>query len=145
MKKEIADYTNYLFTCDYFSDDFDPEGCWNHLACAVKLLKEYSWEEIFLVWNEYLHKCKTPDEVLNFCYLFFYYGGHDHKINEPYDFLGYIYSVIDEDIYYGEHFDLLDSLSASVLEKAGEISLYEDPNYKLFDDPKLIQAIKRYC
>ena len=81
--------TEYLFKCDFFSDEFDPEGKEDHLDRANNLLEAHPWKDIFNSWDNYLRtNCKTPEEVINFCNLFFYYGGTEQFISEPYTFLG---------------------------------------------------------
>ena len=71
----IKNETEYLFRCDFFSDEFDPDGEEEHLDRADNLLEAYPWKDIFNSWHDFLHaNCKTPEEVINFCNLFFYYG-----------------------------------------------------------------------
>ena len=40
MEQTISSITKYLFDCDFFADDFDPEGQEMHLETAEKLLKD---------------------------------------------------------------------------------------------------------
>ena len=142
---DISNTTTYLFNCDFFADDFDPEGHEEHLECAEKLIDTYPWNDIFNSWNEYLHNnCKTPESVINYCNLFLYYGGQDQFIPNPYEFLGYIYYMVDIDKYWDQAGEFLDGLSISILEKSGEISTVKNPYYQSWTDPKMIAAIERY-
>lgn len=137
--------TEYLFRCDFFSDEFDPEGKEEHLDKAYDLLEAYPWKDILTSWNAFLHtNCKTPEAVINFCNLFYYYGGTDQFIPEPYSFLGYIFSIVDWDQFWDTAGDFLDSFCISILEKAGEISLMKDPYYQPWKDPKLQQAVEEH-
>ena len=140
----IKNETEYLFRCDFFSDDFDPEDKEEHLDRANDLLEAYPWKDIFDSWNAFLHtNCKTPEEVINFCNLFFYYGGTDQFIPEPYTFLGYVFSIVDWDECWDTAGDFLDGFCISILEKSGEISLMKDPYYQPWKDSKLIQAAEK--
>ena len=144
-KAEISRMTTYLFDCDFFADDFDPEEHEDHLKCAENLLGTYSWSDIIPSWNAFLRsRCSTPEEVINFCNLFFYYGGTDQFIPDPYDFLGHIYYMVDTEKYWEEAGEFLDGFCINVLEKAGEISTVKDPYYQSWKDPKIISAVERY-
>ena len=143
--RAIAEETNYLFNVDFFDDNFDPDGNEEHLVRAEKMLDSYPWSDIFYAWNEYLHtKCKTPEEVYNYCNLFMYYGGTDQFIPNPYEFLGYIYYMIDLNTYWDMAGELLDEMSISILEKSGEISTWNDPYYQSWKDPKILEEIDKY-
>ena len=142
---KIKNETEYLFKCDFFSDEFDPDGEEEHLDRADNLLEAYPWKDIFNSWNDFLHaNCKTPEEVINFCNLFYYYGGTDQFIPEPYSFLGYIFSIVDWDKNWDTAGDFLDGFCISILEKAGEVSLVKDPYYQPWNDPKLQQAVNAH-
>ena len=144
-KLDLSNTTTYLFDCNFFDDSFDPEDHEDHLALSEQLLESYSWDEVFNSWNKYLHSnCKTPEKIINFCNLFMYYGGQDHFIQNPYDFLGYIYSVVDIEKYWDEAGDLIDGLCISVLEKAGEVSTTKNPYYQSWKDPKILDAAEKY-
>ena len=142
--KTITEETNYLFNVDFLNDNFDAEGNEEHLDRAIQLIDTHPWNEIFNSWNNYLHNnCKTPEDVINFCNLFVYYGGTDQFIPRPYEFLGYIYYMVDTDKYWDEAGELIDGLSISVLEKAGEISSWNDPYYRSWKDPKILKEIEK--
>ncbi len=141
----LINETSYLFEVNFFSNDFDPEGHEEHLLRAQKLLESCAWSDIFSAWSDYLFmRCQTPEEVINFANLFFYYGGHEQFITEPYDFLGYIYYRVDIEKYWDKAGEFLDELAVSILEKAGEISTINNPYYQSFKDPKMLEAIKKW-
>lgn len=143
-KIDLSKMTSYLFECNFFDDEFDPEDHEEHLACAEKLFDTYAFKDIFNEWNNYLRKnCKTAEEVINFCNLFSYYGGQDYPIPNAYDFVGYIYSKVDISKYWDEAGDFIDGLCTSILEKSGEISLVKDPYYQSWKDPKVLEAVER--
>ena len=141
-KKMILETTEYLFGCDFFADDFDPEGKEEHLDQVNELLEKYLWKDIFDAWSKYLYeKCETPEEVINFCNLFFYYGGQDQFIPDPYKFLGYIIYKVDLDKNWDLAGDIVDSIGVSILEKSGNLSLLNDPNYQLWNDPQIQKEV----
>lgn len=141
----LHDATSYLFGCDFFDDDFDPEGKEEHLECAEELLSSYSFNDIFAEWNKYLHdNCKTSEDVINFCNLFAYYGGQDYYIPEAYDFVGYIYYMVDIEREWDNVGDFLDGFCNAILERAGKISLSRDPYYQSWKDPKVLAVIAKY-
>lgn len=39
--------------------------------------------------------CHTVEEALSFATWFEIYGGHNHRIEEPYKFLAYFYDIFD--------------------------------------------------
>jgi hypothetical protein len=39
--------------------------------------------------------CHTVEEALSFATWFEIYGGHNHRIEEPYKFLAYLYDIFD--------------------------------------------------
>lgn len=145
MNENIYNTTQYLFDCDFFADSFDPEDHEEHLDKAYALMKEYSWQEIFPVWNSFLHEhCQTAAQVINFVNLFMYYGATDEYIPNPYDFVGYILCKVDLDKYWDVAGDTIDSLANAVLQKAGCIDLMKDPYYQAWKDPHVIAVIDKY-
>ncbi len=145
MIESIKDVTKYLFNCDFFSDDFDPEDHEEHQIKAEELMRSYKWEDIIQEWTDYLYKnCHTPEEVINFASLFFYYGGADNYVPEPYKFIGYLLYRVDYQKYWEEAGDLIDSIAIEVLEYQGLISLMNDPYYSPFKDPNILNEVDHW-
>lgn len=145
MNENIYNITQYLFGCDFFSDSFDPEGKEEHLEKAEQLLDSYSWNEIFPVWNDFLHSnCHSAEDVINFVNLFMYYGAAEQSLPDPYDFVGYILYKVDLDKYWDDAGDTIDSLCNSVLQKAGKIDLESNPYYQAWKDPKVLEVVEKY-
>ena len=141
----ITNETEYLFGCNFFSDDFDPDGNTEHQDRADELLTNYPWRKVFETWKKYLFdNCKDVASVMNFCNLYSYYGGTDQAILDPYDFLGYIFSVVDIKEYWDQYGDFLDSFCISILEECGRISTMKKPGYQSWKDPLLIEAVNKY-
>lgn len=137
--------TEYLFNCDFSSDNFDPDNNEEHYDVATKLLQNYSWNDIFNAWNDYLHQnCKTPESIINFCNLYTYYGGLDYYVPHPYDFIGYIYYMVDINKYWNEAGDLLDNMAITILENSGDLSTTQDPYYQSWKDPRILNAIEEW-
>jgi hypothetical protein len=114
---------------------------------AEQIISEYGWTDTFAAWNQYLKtNCTTPESVVNFANLFWWYGGQDHLIPDPYDFLGYLYYRVElePEKYNGE--DILDSIAITILPKAGysNADLVLHPDYMPENDPELIASVERY-
>ena len=150
INQHILDETDWLFGCDYFADDsdpnsYDPDGTDERSKRADELLANYPWRDVFAAWKNYLFtKCKTPKSVINFCNLYFVYGGADRAIPDPYEFVGYIYYRVDLDVYWDDAGDFLDGLCARILENSGEISEMENPYYQSWTDPKTVAAVEKF-
>ena len=144
-KEYIQSETNYLF--DYnFNDDSIPEKIEEaHLDRATALLDNYQWNDIFKCWFEYLKaNCKTPEEVINWANLFFWFGGSEMSIPDPYSFLGYLYYKVDVSKYVDEAQTVFDGIAIGILEKIGKINLMNNPNYAPETDPEIIAAVERW-
>ncbi len=145
MNENINKITQYVFDCDFFSDDFDPEGNEAHLDKANELMESHSWNTIFPVWNNYLHtQCQNPEDVINFVNLYMYYGACEQCIPDPYDFVGYIFYKVDIRKYWDIAGDTIDSVANAVLQNSGKISLMKDPYYRAWEDPKVLEVIDNY-
>ena len=140
MIDTIKDTTLYLFNCDFFSDNFDPEGKEYHLDKAQELQESFPWVDIINEWHNYLYSnCNTPESVINFANLFFYYEGADNYNPEPYKFIGYLYSKVNMDIYWEQAGDLFDSIAIDILSNQQLINIAEDPYYNPLKDQKIIR------
>ena len=134
MHKDINELTEYLFSRPYSDNLTDDQ-------------EDELLDHTFATWNNYLlSRCKTPESVINYANLFWWYGGQDHPIPNPHKFLGYFYYRINfkSDTY--DSTDILDSLSRAILTKAGyrEANLIHDPQYMPENDPKIIAAAREY-
>ena len=145
MEQTIKSISKYLLNCDFFSDDFDPEGKEEHLKAAEKFFADYPWNDIYKEWSRYLHEeCKTPESVINFANLYMYYDGTSNFIPDPVAFVGYLYYKVDMDKYWDIAGETFDSLSCQIMTKAGLANLIQDPFYKPKDDPRVLAEIKKY-
>ncbi len=60
---------------------FDPEEHKDHLKVSWELFDNYSCEDIYPVWDQYLHtKCETSEDVINFVNLFVYYETSEQTV-----------------------------------------------------------------
>ena len=142
MQDSIKDTTAYLFNCNFFDDDFDPDGKEVHLDRAQELQEAFPWNDIIMEWHSFLYtKCHTPEEIINFANLFFYYEGADGYNPEPYKFIAYMYAKVDMDIYWDSAGDLFDSIAIRILSYQQLINLKEDPYYDPLKDPKILKEI----
>ena len=144
INSNITKSIRYLFDCDFFSENFDPEGNEEHQLYAEKLIVSNDWTSIFeniLIY--FIANCKTPKSVYNFCNLYTIYGFIDFPIANPYEFLGLIFFRADIYNNLEKYGDFFDSFSISILETNGIVNLFKDPYYNPFDDKYIINEVTR--
>ncbi len=143
---ELQRTIDYLFSCDYFSDEFDPDGEEEHREQAEKVLTEYSFAEFYHASFEWMkNNCKKPEQYINFANLYFYYGGSDFCIDNPYPFLAWLYNGIDwenDKQNADEAYDIFWSVAVELLRNAEIYRGYTD-EYDPFTDKKLQEEIKK--
>lgn len=141
---KIQAVTAYLFGCDYNDPAFDDDST-EHEDAAEALVAEYGWNTVFPVWFDYLKgNCPTEADVINFANLFFYYGGADRPLRDPYPFVSYLYYRVDTTQYGGEATDIFDSIVIPMLSRIGDVSLDNQPDYVPENDPKVLNAIEKW-
>lgn len=145
-KSHIDNETRYLFGRSYDEElDFDKED--KIFERSQKLILDSGWEDVYSAWCDYLYtKCNTPESVINFAHLFWWYGGQDYVIPDPYKFLAYFYYKIDFDAKKYDEGDILDSLAITILPKAGfnDANLFYNTQYMPENDTKLIEEVNKY-
>ena len=110
---------------------------------ANEAISEYGWDAVFKSWKNYMiNNCHTIEEAISFATWFEAFGGQNHKIEEPYKFLAYLYDIFDMDpVKYDAQ--IMDDVSFGVLEAAGiKRNLWSDDSYTTETDPKLIEAVE---
>ena len=143
--KSIEEYTNYLFNCSFADDSFDPEDHEEHLKTSWELFENYSWEDIYPVWMQYLHSnCSTPEDVINFVNLYIYYEAADQPIKDPIGFISYLYYKVDMDKYWDDAGELFEGLAINILSKQGLVNMMEDPYYDPLKDKRILDAISNW-
>lgn len=141
IKKE----TDYLFNYNFNDNSILPEDEDAYLQRADDLIDNYEWNDIFTCWFSYLkNNCKTPEEVINWANLFYWYGGETKPINNTYKFLGYLYYRVDTIKYAEICQTVFDSIVIGILEKIGEISISNNPNYTPEKDTRIIEEKKKW-
>ena len=144
-EKTIIEKTAYLFGCRHDDPSFDADDSYEHSDAADQLIETFGWNTVFPYWFQYLREqCPTPDDVLNFANLFFYYGGTDYPMRDPYPFVSYFYYRVDTKQYGAEATDILDSIAIPLLSHIGDISLESNPDYVPENDPKIQKAIANW-
>ena len=144
-KQYIQNETEYLFNFDFNDDTISEEIENAYLERANTLINSFPWNDIFICWFDYLQKkCVTPEQVINWANLFFWYGGCEQVIDKPYIFLGYLYYRVDIVKYAEKAQTIFDSVSISMLEKSGYINIIDTPNYVPENDPKMVKAIRTW-
>lgn len=142
--KALLDKIDFLFGCDFFSDDFDPDGEEVHCDTNDELLESYDNKVILDCALEYFYeRCKSVDEIINFCNLFFYYGYYEIDNPKALEFLGYIFAVINYDDY-PDTYEFLDGFACSVMEHNKLASLYDDPYYAPEKDERIKKAVEAW-
>ncbi len=114
---------------------------------AEGLIQRHGWDAVYPAWKEYLFTCcDTPEKVYDFAVRYEVYGGLDHRVRRPYDFLGYImYRLGPDDPYrLGEIF--LD-IGIGMVSQAGrrrEADEWYNPYYMPDQDPLILAWVRKY-
>jgi len=141
--------TKILFSFD-FASDYSEEDANNLLLMAQDLISMHGDEEVFKQWASYL-KTDILDikNGINFMNAFFFYGGHELKVKNPYHFLGLLFNKIGlsldkEPNSEDEHqiFDTFDSIYVSLLDNAHIVNQEDFFYINIYNDNKLKEAIK---
>ena len=144
QEENIRNITAFLFGCRHDDPSFD-DDTYEHSDAAEALINEYGWKTVFPFWFDYLkQECPTPEEVINFAHLFFYYGGPERALRDPYPFVSYLYYRVDTTQYGGEATDIFDSIVIPMLSRIGDVSLENQPDYVPENDPKVLAAIEKW-
>ena len=147
MNKELDALTYELFSLDAIDilDSDTSDELYDRLVeKAESAIEEYGWPAVFESWNQYMHNnCHTIREALSFATWFEAYGGHTHKIPDPYAFLAYLYDIFDlNPVKYDAQ--IMDDVSYGLLEAAGiKHNLWTDDSYTTETDPDLINAVNQ--
>ncbi len=110
---------------------------------ADSAISTYGWKAVFESWEAYMYEnCHTVEEALSFATWFEIYGGHYHRIEEPYKFLAYLYDIFDlNPVKYKAQ--IMDDVSYGLLEASGiKADLWTDDSYTTETDPELIKAVE---
>jgi len=146
IDQKLVKDTEYLFNRSYDEELTNAEE--DALEeYAENVISEYDWRDTFSAWDQYLKThCTTPESVINYANLFWWYGGQDHPIPEPHKFLGYFYYRINMETSKYDEMDILDSLSTTILKNAGfrEADLVLNTQYMPENDPKIIAEVENY-
>lgn len=136
--------TRYLFDCKYDAPDFD-DDTYEHSDIAKALIAEFGWQEVFDCWFTYLKKnCPTEEDVINFANLFFYYGGTEYSMSNPYPFVSYLYYRVDTKKYGEAATEIFDSITIPLLSNIGDVSLEKNPTYAPEQDDRILSAIEKW-
>lgn len=143
-KTKLFETTRYLFDCKYDAPDFD-DDTYEHSDVASALIAEYGWQEVFDSWFTYLRdNCKTAEDVINFANLFFYYGGTEYYLRDPYPFVSYLYYRVDTKKYGEIATEIFDSITIPLLSNIGDVSLEQTPNYVPEKDVRILSAVQKW-
>lgn len=139
-KKALLGHMQYLYHCDYMADDFDPDGREDHLDRVMEVMKKYTDADFYSASFDWMKQnCKTADQYINFANLFYYYGGTNLRVADPYPFLAYLYNGIDWDgdkTHADEAEDVFYSIAMELLQGAEIYRGYAD-EYEPFEDERL--------
>ncbi len=142
MAKIDSNVCKKLFGSDYWKishEDFAPLD-----ELANQVMSSNSWEDTYACFDKYLREdCKTEDQVINYVLFFIHYTGLDFYIPsqyDPYDLVGYIFSMVDLKKRWGECGGEFDDFA----NQAMKIDLMKDPYYQFWRDPKIIAIAEVY-
>ena len=145
MDGRISETIEYLFNRCWNEDTTEEEEAALEQA-ADDLVSEYGWNRVYTEAVDYLHqKCLTPESVVNFAHLYWFYMWQEKPVPDPYAFLAYFYYRIDwQDGKYDDS-DILDSLAVTILPKAGfrDADLFINPRYMPENDPVLQKEVEK--
>ena len=123
MKERLISITSELFSrnaVEILDGGDETDALYESLVeKANKAISKYGWKEVFESWKNYMYEnCHTVEEALSFATWFEIYGGHHHRIEEPYKFLAYLYDIFDlNPVKYNAQ--IMDDVSYGLLEAAG--------------------------
>lgn len=144
---KIQNVTDELFSYNYHDESTFTDEKYEELDELVQKLKEeYPWKDIYKCWFDNLKdKCNTPEEVINWAYLFSAFGGTDDPIDEPYKLGGLLlYKIGDIKKYYDDVSGIIESIVGSLLEKGGYISGYDFTDFLVDSDPKVLAELEKW-
>ena len=145
-RHELMKEIDYLYKSDYCSDEFDPDGKEEHGDKAAEILEKYSFSVFYQASFEWMRNhCVTAEQYINFANLYFYYGGADFYVDNPYPFLAYLYNGIDwdNDSVNAEKADnIFWSIAVELLQHAEIYHGYPD-EYDPFQDAALAKERNR--
>ena len=143
---DIDNETRYLFDQSFdaaSTEDEDEEL----MSRAKQQILDFGWIETFESWKRFLtQQCITPESVINFANLFWFYGGYEYVIPDPYHFLGYMYYRIDMNTSKYDDMSILDSIATNILPKAGYscADLMKHPLYTPEMDERLLAEVEKF-
>ena len=146
MSGTIAEKIEYLFN-RYWDEETTEDEDTELEQAANSLIYEHGWNQVYPEAINYLHqKCLTPESVINFAHLYWFYMWYEIPIPDPYAFLAYFYYRIDWQTNKYDGSDILDSLAISILPKAGDrdADLFVNPRYMPENDPVLQKEVEKY-
>lgn len=148
MKKSLNEITQELFghnVVEVLSEGEESDDLYDSLVeKASATIAEYGWDAVFENWKDYLYSnCHTVEEAISFATWFEMYGGHHHKIEDPYTFLAYFYDIFElNPVKYDAQ--IMDDVSFGLLEASGiKENLWSDDSYTTETDPDLIKAVEK--
>lgn len=147
MNKQLYAITNELFSrnaVEVLDGGDATDALYDSLVeKADSAISKYGWKAVFESWKTYMYEnCHTVEEALSFATWFEIYGGHNHRIEEPYKFLAYLYDIFDlNPVKYNAQ--IMDDVSYGLLEASGiKTDLWTDDSYTTETDPELIKAVE---
>jgi hypothetical protein len=147
MNEQLNSITNELFShnaVEILDGGDTTDALYDTLVeKATNVINEYGWDAVFESWENFMYEnCNSVEDALNFATWFEIYGGHNHKIAEPYKFLAYLYDIFDlNPVKYNAQ--IMDDVSYGLLEAAGiKKNLWSDDCYTTETDPELVNAVK---
>ena len=147
MNRKLGEITKELFKRNAIEvldngDDTDAI-CDALIEKAEATIAEYGWDAVFASWKDYMYNnCHTVEEAISFATWFEIYGGHNRRIEKPYEFLAYLYDIFDlTPVKYDAQ--IMDDVSFGLLEAAGiKKDIWSDDSYTTETDPELIKAVE---
>ena len=125
-----------------WDDDTIPEEVTDKLLDEMEeIISKEGWKNIYPIMKNYLiNQCKTTDDVINWCNLFWDCAGYKKlPVPDPYKLVAYLYYRV-EITKHDNAFTILDSIALNIL----QIDIMKEPCYAANADPKILKIIDDY-
>ena len=133
-----------MFFINSLDENFDSENNEENIVLADSLFEEYDDEAIFeSIFNYLKNNSDSPQKIINFLNLFYYYSFSNIEISNPYPFFAYLlikYNNFKSDLDY----DLILIIALNLLENSCIINPYLE-DYNPSNDEYLQNEIKKNC
>lgn len=148
--KIIDEFTEKLFSINYFNDETTDELLEEYSDLARHTLAQNSWDMVFNSWYEYLlQKCEAVEEIINFANLLWIYivdlsfkkRPINHRVPDPTKIIAYLIFKIDIRMY-PETEPVIEGIAIKLFEFSRLKKKSELYDYSPFADETVMDIVK---